>query len=92
MSDNVSVQQAKAVVKTDKYLQRGLWDACRKGDLSKVKDLITRGVDPHNGDKETALKEACRYGIHVHCYLITILHVEYLEHLYTVYYAHFYVQ
>ena len=68
MSDNVSIQQAEAVVKANLDLQRELVDVCKRGDLSVVKDFIVRGVDPHCGNKETALRVACRYGVCIYLY------------------------
>ena len=61
MSDNVSIQQVKAVVKTDRQLQAELLKACENDDLSKVKDFITSGVNPHFGKKELANLEICWY-------------------------------
>ena len=67
MSDYVSVQQG--VVKADWELQVQFRKACMNGDLSEIKSLIARGVDPHDGNKETALDYACRYGVLVLCAL-----------------------
>ena len=69
MSDYVSVQQAEAVVKADRELQKQFRKACMNGDLHEMEALIAIGFDPHDGDKETALEYACRYGVLVLCTL-----------------------
>ena len=75
MSDNVL--QAETVNKTVWQLQGELEDACVRGDLSEVKDLITRGVDPHARTfvawKGTLLHEACRYGVHITLSIIPLI-------------------
>ena len=77
MSDYIPVREAKAVVKTDSYLQQELEDACVHGDLRGVENLITRGGDPHAKTfgpfKGTLLHEACGYGVHVTLSIIPVV-------------------
>ena len=67
MSDYVSVQQG--VFRADWELQGQFRKACIDGDLSEMEALIARGADPHDGNKETALKYACWYGVLVLLYI-----------------------
>ena len=77
MSDYIPVKKAEAVVKTDKDLQNELEDASKKGNLIEVRDLITRGGDPHaktfGALKGTLLHEACGYGVHVTLSIIPVI-------------------
>ena len=63
MSDYVPVQQG--VVKSYWELQKQFRKAYMNGNLSAMKALIARGVDPRNRDKEAALQYACWYGVPV---------------------------
>ena len=84
MSDNVSIQQANAtMVKTVWLSPVALLEACADGDLSKVKDLIARGADPHFGKLELALLESCRYMV-----LVFMCTVHYLLVIPTIPYAY----
>ena len=76
MSDKVPVQQAEAEIHTGRDLQ--LLDACERGDLSTVKDLITRGADPHAKcygvwENESLLHVACGYAVHVTLNVIPVV-------------------
>ena len=78
MSDYIPVKKAEAVVKTDKDLQRELEDATIRGDLIEVRDLITRGGDPHARtfgvfSDGTLLHVACRYGVYVTLSIIPVV-------------------
>ena len=78
MSDYIPAKKAEAVVKTDKDLQRELEDASSKGNLIEVRDLITKGGDPHGRtfglfSDETLLHVACRYGVQVTLSIIPVV-------------------
>ena len=78
MSDYISVKKAEAVVKTDEDLQNDLEDAAYRGNLIEVRDLITRGGNPHARTfgtffDETLLHVACRYGVHVTLSIISVV-------------------